>query len=430
MLKASSKDTTSGIVNGRCALAAVCVVFVCLGMIWQTPTTQSGAPNLFASKEALGEALFFDVNLSRNRTQACATCHAPDAAFADPRENEGAGRAVSRGDDGKSLGDRNAPTVTYAALSPPFHFNRENKPVGGFFHDGRAHTLEQQAASPPLNPVEMAMPTAADVLARLKENPEYVRAFNTLFGRSALATDEAAMAAMSQSIAAYERTDLFQPFDSKYDRSLRGEVKLTDQEELGRLLFFSGQFANCSKCHKQQLLGGAEKETFTNYQYHNIGTPVNMAARALNGAKSGHIDQGLRDNLATTDAQFAGKFKVPTLRNVAVTGPYMHNGVFKDLRTVVAFYNKYNSKNPRHQIDPETNAKWAEPEIAETISKEELESGSALNTKRVDALVAFLRTLTDRRYEHLLPPLPATKPASLATQQPPDYTAPTPTPTP
>lgn len=401
---------------GRFALAVVCAAVACMGLLWQSTVTRSGATTAFATKEALGEALFFDVNLSKNRTQACATCHAPDAAFTDPRENEGAGRAVSRGDDGTSLGDRNTPTITYAALSPAFHFNRENKPTGGFFLDGRAHTLEEQAASPPVNPIEMAMSSNTEVAGRLRENPSYVEAFKALFGPGVLDTDASAMDAMSASIAAYERTDLFQPFDSKYDRALRGELKLTEQEELGRLLFFSGQFANCSKCHKQQLLGGAEKETFTNYQYHNIGTPVNTAARALNGAKPGHIDQGLRDNRAATDAAFAGKFKVPTLRNVAVTAPYMHNGVFKDLRTVVAFYNKYNSKNPRHQIDPETNAKWADPEIAETISKEELESGSALNAKRIDALVAFLRTLTDKRYEHLLPPMPAAQPHAVQTQ--------------
>lgn len=400
--------------KSRAALAMAFAVIVIAGPAWQAFATHSPSSPPFATKEALGEALFFDVNLSKNRTQACATCHSPDAAFTDPRESEGFGRAVSRGDDGSSLGDRNTPTAAYAALGPAFHFNDEKKPVGGFFLDGRAHTLEQQAASPPLNPIEMAMSSKADIAARLKENADYVAAFDKLFGPGTLNADDTAIDAMSASIAAFERTDLFQPFDSKYDRSLRGEVKLTDQEELGRVLFFSTQFANCSKCHKHETLGGAERETFTNYQYHNIGTPVNTEARAANGSKSGRIDQGLRDNPAAAGAEYAGKFKVPTLRNVAVTGPYMHNGVFKDLRTVVAFYNKYNSKNPKHQINPETHETWAAPEVPETISKEELETGSALNTKRIDALVAFLRTLTDKRYEHLLPPEPAPLPAAQA----------------
>lgn len=399
-------------VKARVALAIAFGVIVIAGPAWQAFATRSAAP--LTTKEALGEALFFDVNLSKNRTQACATCHSPDAAFTDPRESEGFGRAVSRGDDGISLGDRNTPTAAYAALGPAFHFNEEKRPVGGFFLDGRAHTLEAQAASPPLNPIEMAMASKADISARLKENPEYVAAFDKLFGPGTLNAEDTAMDAMSASIAAFERTDIFQPFDSKYDRSLRGEAKLTDQEELGRVLFFSTQFANCSKCHKHETLGGAARETFTNYQFHNIGTPVNGAARSANGSKPGRIDQGLRDNPAAAGAEYAGKFKVPTLRNVAVTGPYMHNGVFKDLRTVVAFYNKYNSKNPKHQINPETHEKWAEPEVPGTLSKEELETGSALNAKRIDALVAFLKTLTDKRYEHLLPPEPAPPPAAQA----------------
>jgi cytochrome c peroxidase len=207
---------------------------------------------------------------------------------------------------------------------------------------------------------------------------------------------------MTRAIAAFEQTDAFSPFDSRYDRFLRGEVKLTDEEELGRVLFFSNQFTNCSRCHKLNEFGGAEREPFTNYQYHNIGTPKNEAVRALNGKGSGHVDGGLMENPATGDPAHAGKYRVPSLRNVAVTGPYMHNGVFNDLRTVVKFYNKYNSKNPKHQIDPQTGQPWAAPEVPGTISREELEAGSALDSRRVDALVAFLKTLTDKRYEPLL----------------------------
>ena len=99
---------------------------------------------------------------------------------------------------------------------------------------------------------------------------------------------------------------------------------------------------------------------------------------------------------------FGRGVKTPTLRNVAVTGPYMHNGVFKDLRTVVLFYNKYNSKSSKRQINPETGKKWRSPEVAENISLKELETGPALKNKRIDALVAFMKTLTDSRYEYLL----------------------------
>jgi cytochrome c peroxidase len=99
--------------------------------------------------------------------------------------------------------------------------------------------------------------------------------------------------------------------------------------------------------------------------------------------------------------QYAGKMKVPTLRNIAVTAPYMHNGVFKDLKTVVEFYDKY--VNKERTINPETGKKWAEPEVA--ISKGDLEllqQGRPMNERKVEALVAFMKLLTDKRYEYLL----------------------------
>ena len=116
-----------------------------------------------------------------------------------------------------------------------------------------------------------------------------------------------------------------------------------------------------------------------------------------NGVKQ--IDQGLLANPNVSDKKHLGKHKVPTLRNVAVTAPYMHNGVFKDLRTVVEFYDKYN--NQERNINPETGEPWDEPEVKETISLEDLKAKKQ-NDRKVDALVAFMKLLTDKRYEHLL----------------------------
>lgn len=361
----------------------------------------AGEGAVLDSKEALGRSLFFDTNLSRNRTQSCATCHDPDYAFTDPRETE-AGRAISLGDDGASLGDRNTPTAAYARFSPPFHKSAEGFLIGGQFLDGRAADLTEQAAGPPLNPIEMGMPDKASVVARLAGNPVYVRSFEALYGEGILTDPEAAYAAMADSIAAYEGTAEFAPFDSKYDRFLRGEATLSKQEELGRVLFFSQQFTNCNKCHQLRTSQVSLQETFTNYRFHNIGIPVNTEARAVNGKPADYVDRGLLDNPAVEDPAEAGKFKVPTLRNVAVTGPYMHNGVFKDLRTTVVFYNKYNTKKASGQINPETGKPWEPPEVDANLSLEELEHGPALDDQRIDAIVAFLKTLTDRRYEHLL----------------------------
>lgn len=353
------------------------------------------------SLEALGQSLYFDTNLSKNRSQSCATCHAPQHGFADNRDNGIAG-AASLGDDGYSLGDRNAPSAGYARFSPVFQLNEEGKYVGGQFHDGRAANLAAQAEGPPLNPGEMGMPNKAAVVERLKENPDYVAAFRHHYGEGILEDSDGAYRAMAETIAAFEQTDFFAPFDSKYDRYLRGEYEMNEQEELGMTLFFSQQFTNCNVCHQLRRLPHSEGDTFSNYEFHNIGVPINERLRHLNGKGKGFVDRGLLDNPQVDDATQAGKFKVPTLRNVAVTGPYMHNGVFSDLRTVVLFYNKYNSRSPQRQINPETGEAWRAPEVAENLSLEELETGPALDDKRIDALVAFMLTLTDKRYEHLL----------------------------
>ncbi|MEM8554155.1 MAG: cytochrome c peroxidase [Pseudomonadota bacterium] len=358
-------------------------------------TTLVAAEDPLSPLEALGERLFFDVNLSMNRTQSCATCHDPSYAFADPR---GAG---SIGDDGTSIGDRNAPTVTYASLTPEFHLNEDGIWVGGQFWDGRASTLEDQAGDPPLNPAEMGMPSKAAVVERLKEDPAHIEDFTSLFGIEVLDDPETGYAAMTRAIAAFERTGQFATFDSKYDKYLRGEVELTRDEDLGRLLFFSQQFTNCNMCHQVGRSAIDPKETFSNYEYHNIGTPRNVALREMNGVPLDHTDRGLADNPQAADSD-AGKVRVPTLRNVAVTAPYMHNGVFDDLRTVILFYNRYNTKSEPRQINPETGERFGPIPVRDTLAVEELTHGPALDDQRIDALVAFLKTLTDERYEPLL----------------------------
>lgn len=354
-----------------------------------------------SSKEMLGEKLFADVNLSKNRTQSCATCHNPEHGFVDNRSTS-VGKAVSLGDDGKSLGDRNAPTAAYAQFSPDFHQNKKNQRyVGGQFLDGREKDLQGQAGGPPTNPVEMGMPDKATAVARLQENADYVTAFKQLFGEKVFETPDSAYAAMTASLGAFEKTAQFAPFDSKYDRYLKGEVELTDQESLGESLFFSNQFTNCNRCHQVKTFPGSEGETFSNYEYHNLGVPPHEAVRAANGKGKAFVDHGLLEHPDIDDAKEDGKFKVPTLRNVAVTAPYMHNGVFADLRTVVLFYDKFN--NAQRTFNPETAKLWAAPEVDKNLALETEEfQASALKDSEVDALVAFMKTLTDQRYEHLL----------------------------
>lgn len=371
--------------------------FLCCCVACEIAVAANGTEEL----PRLGQALFFDTNLSARGNQSCASCHDPGRAFSDGRDNGVAG-AVSLGDDGRSLGQRNTPATTYAYLVPEFGRDENNDFFGGFFLDGRAATLAEQAAEPFTNPLEMAMPDRAAVIGRIREKPNYVGAFEELFGKSILSDPEAAFVAVTKSIAAFEQTRLFATFDSKYDRYLRGEYAFTAQEELGRVLFFS-QLINCSSCHLGDSRESSPGELFTNHRYHNIGVPPNGHLAAIRNEGGEYRDTGLLGNPRVHDPAMTGKFRVPSLRNVAVTGPYMHNGVFRELRTAILFYNRFTLSNPQSQFNPETGKPWGDPEIAQTVDLELLRSGQPLADNHVDALVAFLRTLTDQRYEALLP---------------------------
>jgi len=354
---------------------------------------------------ALGQKLFFDTMLSKNGTQSCATCHNPENGFVDDRAN-GVKGAGSLGDDGKSIGDRNAPTAAYAMFSPKFHFDAKNKEfVGGQFYDGREHTLKGQAGGPPTNPVEMGIPSKEFMAKRLQNDIAYNQEFKALYGDDIFKNSSKTYEMMAQAIGAFETTKEFAPFDSKYDRYLKGEYDLTPLEDLGRSLFFSNANNNCASCHVLKT-EDAPKETFTNYKYHNIGVPQNTELMIKNVVDpKTFVDHGLMQNPIVKNLpnakEYDGKIKVPTLRNIAVTAPYMHNGVFQDLTTVVKFYDKY--VNKEQTINPETNKPWAQPEVAVGAKDMKLlKTAKALNERKIKALVAFMNTLTDKRYEHLV----------------------------
>lgn len=376
-------------------------------------------------KAALGELLFHDPNLSNERTQSCATCHAPEAAFTDPRPLEGGVAAASIGDDGQSLGDRNAPSAMYASFIPPLsrgfrtRFNTDPEIslyegyLGGLFLDGRAQDLAEQAGGPPLNPVEMGMTSEEAVVRRLLENTEYLSMFRTLYGDRVFDDAPVAYAAMSDALAAFERTEWFSPFDSKYDRSLLPESDPAHYEyregspaARGKDLFFSTEATSCSACHQMHASDEPDpaRELFSSFEYHNLGLPENHTLRRMNRAKR---DLGL--GAVLDDPTQNGKFRVGTLRNVALTGPHMHNGIFQKLSTVILFY-EHAKKRARGESDsslnPETGAAWAEPEVDENLSTAELSRGSEDLSRPENslALECFLVSLTDARYETALDP--------------------------
>jgi len=340
------------------------------------------AETALSPKERLGKLLFFDTSLSTPPGQSCSSCHAPEVAFTDPEVD----LPVSRGAIPGRYGNRNDMPASYAAFVPPLHRDpQEGIWVGGLFWDGRVNSLAEQAKGPPLNPLEMANPHVPAIAEKLRAL-DYAPLFTEVYGRDALADPQRAYDHMADAIAAYEMTPEVSPFSSKYDYWLRGEAQLTAQELRGLQLFEAEDKGNCAACHPSRRAEDGSPPLFTDFSYDNLGTPRNpenpfyALPAALNPDGFGFVDIGL--GATVKDPAENGKFRVPTLRNVAITPPYMHNGVFKTLFGVVSFYNTRDV------------AGWPAPEVAQNVNQEEL-GDLGLTTQEVEDIVAFLETLTD-----------------------------------
>ncbi|MBU4254525.1 MAG: c-type cytochrome [Acidobacteria bacterium] len=338
--------------------------------------------SVFSVKERLGKLLFFETSLSTPPGQACSTCHAPEIAFADPETN----LPVSRGARPGLYGNRNDMPAAYAAFIPPLHYDEEEEVwIGGLFWDGRANSLAEQAQGPPLNPLEMANPDIQTIAEKLR-TLRYTALFIEVYGPDALSSPDTAFTNMADAIEAYEKTSEVSPFSSKYDLWLRGEAELSEQEQRGLKLFEAEDKGNCAACHPSKPSEDGSPPLFTDFTYDNLGTPRNpenpfySLPAEFNPEGFAFVDLGL--GVTVNDPEQNGKFRVPTLRNAAVTPPYMHNGVFKTLFTVAAFYNTRDV------------AGWPAPEVAENENREELGKLGLTNLELED-LVAFLRTLTD-----------------------------------
>lgn len=362
------------------------------------------APKPQVLKESLGEQLFNDISLSKDGTQACASCHDAKHAFMDSRINETSADAttpgaVSKGQDASSLGDINVPAITYAAFIPAFHFDAQTDTFkGGLFLNGREASLADQAKQPFLNPVEMQTSKYA-VVEKVKSN--YAQLMKDIYGSEVFSDVDTAFNAVADSIAAFERTPAFASFDSKFDKVLREKAEFSREEAHGLDLFIDENKGNCAACHP--LISVVDKRKmrslFTDYSYDNLGVPANTKARKSNNMPDGFIDNALYDNPAVDNAELKGAYRVPSLRNVAVSAPYMHNGVFNELTTVLHFYN---SRDVAGAVNPETSQRWQPGEVESTKNKEEL-GDLGLSEQEIAALVAFLKTLTDERYEGLIP---------------------------
>ncbi len=283
------------------------------------------------TKAALGKKLFSEKMLSLDSSVSCASCHKPAYAFADTT-------AFSTGINGK-LTARNTPSV----------LNMKNRPY--FFWDGRAVTLQEQSLMPIQNPDEMGLPID-EAVKRLNESKEYKNLFQKIFKQQPNAKN------LSAAFAAYEQT--LETVDSKFDDWSNNIKKLSASEERGRQLFI-GNKSKCFNCHRM--------EDFTTDEFKNIGL---YNAKDLNDAGLYAITKKETDK---------GKFKTPGLRNIGVTAPYMHNGMFKTLEEVVEYYN-----DPAKIVSNSINI------------DDDLKQPLGLTEKEKKDLIAFLKTLTDKKY--------------------------------
>jgi cytochrome c peroxidase len=349
----------------------------------------------------LGQKIFFDTSLSASGRLSCATCHNPATGHAG---NDGL--AVPMG--GPLMvtpGFRNAPSLRYLSTTPAFFFDGEGTPTGGFDRDGRANDLAAQAERPFLAAHEMDNVDHASVIDKLAR-AAYIADFRSLFGADILRDVDTAFARVQFALAQYAKEDpVFHSFDSKYDFFLAGKAALTAQELRGLALYNAAEKGNCAACHPSSRSGGAPP-LFTDFTYDNLGVPRNEAIAA--NADPAYYDLGLcgpfrTDLAARTD--LCGAFKVPSLRNVAITGPYFHNGRFANLTDLVRFYVRRDT-NPEEWYPVGADGSIVKfndlpPEYRGNVNVTEVPynrkpgDAPALNDQEIGDLVAFLGTLTD-----------------------------------
>ncbi|MBP5984108.1 MAG: c-type cytochrome [Fluviicola sp.] len=287
-----------------------------------TPVYDVNQHDFSYSKFNLGRTLFYDPILSVDSTISCGSCHEQVHAFA------GHGGALSEGVFGQ-FGTRNSPSITNNAWIPKFMW------------DGGINHIEVMPIAPITNPVEMHE-TLENVLVKLKRSTKYQSLFKKAFGNESI-TDQQMLKALSSFMA------MIVSDQSKYDKVMRGETNFTNQEAIGYQLFNQ----KCASCHSGEL--------FTDFEYRNNG-----------------LDQTFSDigrGLITQNPQDYGKFKTPSLRNIELTYPYMHDGRFYNLTQVLDHYSTGIQQS--------------------ATLDQSLQNGIALTNSEKTALIAFLKTLTD-----------------------------------
>ncbi len=374
---------------------------------------------LLSNLQLLGKRLFEDAALSEPQGISCSACHDPRHAFQGNHNSPIA--AVALGSRPDQFGVRKTPTIMYKAFSPPFGFYKDEddgkvklEPRGGQFWDGRAADLADQASGPLLNPLEMNNSSLDAVVGKIKAG-SYADLAKGVLGADVFDDQKNGWSKFAKALAAYESSERFAPFSSKFDDFLRGKVRLSALEKRGYRIFIDSKKSNCSDCHAGKP--GSKDPTdwlFTDFSYSVLGVPRNKTIPA--NADAGHYDLGLcarpgLDQLLPQGVELkslCGAFKAPTLRNIAVTGPYFHNGAVTSLRDAVAFYatrdtdpgrwfpkiggaaEKFNDLPAEARNNPDTEKVPYDRKLGQRPH---------LSDRDIDALVAFLQTLTDKGME-------------------------------
>lgn len=347
-----------------------------------------------SAQARLGHHVFHDPSLSASGQQSCASCHLKELGHASARGLEIGGPNM------QLTGTRNTPSLRYLWRNTGLQFDDEGKASGGFFWDGRADSLNSQAAEPFLNPAEMANADKASVVAKLSR-AAYAADFERLFGADIWQQTDKAFDAMTQALASYqtENTD-FHPFDSVFDRVAQGKVHFNAAQARGWELFKDPEKGNCAACHTAEANKDGTPALFTDNSYDNLGIP---APAHMPKARQ-PTDNGVCTHprvRARPDAQrLCGAFKVPSLRNVAVRRAFFHNAAMTDLREVIAFYATRDT-DPKRWYGT-TEALGGVPKaLRANVNRDEVPYGQKpgeqprLSEQDIDDLLAFLHSLTD-----------------------------------
>ena len=351
---------------------------------------------------ALGKKIFADERLSEPPGTSCASCHDPARAFSG---SHGSHIGVPLGSRPGHFARRSTPSVLYLRYVPAFHYFEDDEapapePRGGYFWNGRSDSLVELARQPLFNPDEMNAGTPRRLAGKIAQGP-YAKEFRAAVGPSS--DPEAILRGVGVALEAYLKSDEMTPARSKYDHYVRGEATLTERERQGLEIFKDRRRGACSGCHRMAETSTDPAESmFTDYGYDAVALPRNRELPGNRNAAS--FDLGLceRKNAKTPsgDERFCSTFRTPSLRNVAVRDSFGHNGVYKSLREVVAFYARRavapdRIYPPGKKFDDVPTKYRRNINVYAPVYNRRQGAPPPLTDDEIDAVVAFLGTLTD-----------------------------------